>query len=77
MATFGADTPIMIAVNTVDDIMAASPEQMAAKVRDLRDRCRGAALQIRGGAMNSAFDLAGDVAQMRRWTQVVREVLRG
>jgi len=77
MATFGADTPIMIAVNTVDDIMAASPEHMAAKIRDLMARCRGAALHIRGGAMNSIFDLRADLAQMRLWTRVAREMIRG
>lgn len=77
METFGGDTPIMIAVNTVDDILAATPEHMAAKIRELMARCRGAALHIRGGAMNSAFDLQADLAQMRRWTRIAREVIRG
>ena len=77
METFGADTPVMIAVNTVDDIMAATPEQMEAKIRDLVTRCEGAALHIRGGAMNSAFDLNADLAQMRLWNRIARRVIRG
>lgn len=76
METFGADTPLMIAVNTVDDIMAASPEQMAAKIRSLTEQCRGAALYIRGGSMNTAFDLQADLKQMRLWNQVARKILR-
>jgi len=73
MRVFGADTPIMIAVNTVDDVMAADAAHMRDKVSDLTQRCEGAALQIRGGAMNSAFDLEHDVDQMIRWTHIVRE----
>jgi len=74
---FGSDTPLMIAVNTVDDVMAATPEAMAAKVHWLAERCQGAALQIRGGAMNAAFDLQHDVQQMIRWCRVAREALAG
>ena len=74
---FGAETPVMIAVNTVDDVMAATPEAMAAKVRWLAERCQTAALQIRGGAMNAAFDLEHDVQQMIRWCRVTRETLAG
>jgi hypothetical protein len=76
MDTFGADTRLMIAVNTVDDIMAASPEQMESKIRRLMSQCHGAALHIRGGAMNAAFDLEADVAQMRLWTRIARRTVR-
>lgn len=77
METFGSDTPLMIAVNTVDDVMAASPQQMASKIRSLTSQCAGAALHIRAGAMNSAFDLQKDVHQMRLWNQVARDTLAG
>jgi len=77
METFGDNTPIMIAVNTVDDILTATPEQMEAKVRSVADKCHGAMLQIRGGSTNSISDLEADVAQMRLWTQVARRTLRG
>lgn len=77
MRTFGDTMPIKIAVNTVDDILAATPEQMAHKVRSLAVKCHGAALHIRGGAMNTISDLEADVARMRLWTQVALRVLRG
>jgi hypothetical protein len=76
METFCDKMPIMIAVNTVDDILAATPEQMEVKVRSLADRCHGAALQIRGGSMNAISDLEGDLARMRLWTQVALKALR-
>lgn len=77
MDTFGSDTRLMIAVNTVDDIMAATPEQMESKIRTLMSQCDGAALHIRGGSMNAAFDLQSDVAQMRLWTQIALRTVRG
>jgi hypothetical protein len=77
MEAFGDNTPIMIAANTVDDIMSATPEHMVAHVRSLADRCHGAALQIRGGSMNSIHDLKGDVAQFRLWTQLCHRTFRG
>jgi hypothetical protein len=77
METFGDNMPIMIAVNTVDDILTATSEQMEVKVRSLAETCHGAALHIRGGSTRSISNLKADVAQMRLWTQVARETLRG
>jgi len=74
---FGEDTPLMIAVNTVDDVMAATPEAMAAKVRSLAERAESAALQIRGGAMNASDRVDHAVEQMIRWCHVARETLAG
>jgi hypothetical protein len=76
METFGDSTPIMIAVNTVDDILTATPEQMGDKVRSLSEACHGAALHIRGGSTRSISDLEADVAQMCLWTRVARTTLR-
>jgi uroporphyrinogen-III decarboxylase len=76
MAHFG-DTPLYIAVNTVDDVMAATPEQMEAKIMRVMDTCGGAPLIIRAGAMNSAFDLQADLQQMRLWTQVAQAARQG
>jgi len=69
-----APTPLYIAVNTVDDVMAATPQQMEDKIRRVTTLCGSSPLIIRAGAMNSAFDLYADLAQMRLWTQVAQKV---
>jgi len=59
----------------VDDVMAATPEAMVAKVRYLAERCQTAASQIRGGAMNASSNLEHFVEQAIRWCRVSREAL--
>lgn len=76
MSTFGMDTPIDIAVNVVDDVLAATPEEMAAKVRKVMAACDGAALKLRAGCTDSAFELQADMAKARLWCEVARRVAR-
>jgi hypothetical protein len=77
METFGRDTPIDIAVNVVDHVLAATAEEMEAKIRRVMAACGGAALKLRAGSTDSAFELRADLAQARLWCDVARRVARG
>ena len=76
MAAFGDSVPIDIALNVVDDVLAASPGEMEAGIRRVVEGCAGAALKLRAGCVDSAFELQADLAQCARWCDVARRVLR-
>lgn len=74
MSAFGSTMPYDIAVHVVDDMLAASPEQMRAKILQVIGTCGTAPLKLRAGSTDSVFDLAADLAQAKRWTEVARRV---
>jgi hypothetical protein len=77
MRAFGADTPLDVAVNVVDDVLAATADQMAARIRGVMAACDGAALKLRAGCTDSAFELQADLGKARLWCEIARRVTRG
>ena len=76
MSAFGTDTPLDVAIHVVDDMLAATPEQMEAKIRKVMAACDGAALKLRAGSTDSVFELQADMAKARLWCEVARRVAR-
>jgi len=74
MEAFGTTTPLEIAVHVVDDMLAASPERMHAKLRQVIQTCGSAPLKLRAGSTDSVFDLQKDLARARTWTEIARRV---
>lgn len=75
MATFGGTgMPLRIAVNTVDDLLSATPAQMEAKLRYVLATCAGVPLNIRGGSLSFIHDYRHDIVQAQRWIATARRV---
>ncbi|MHB9032096.1 MAG: hypothetical protein ACYC6L_03505 [Anaerolineae bacterium] len=74
MRAFGTSMPLDIAVHVVDDMLAASPERMRAKMLNVIDTCGGAPLKLRAGSTDSVFGLQADLAKARQWTEIARQV---
>jgi len=76
MHSFGVKTPLDIAIHVVDDMLAASPEQMRAKIRQVIRTCGAAPLKLRAGSTDSVYSLSRDMEQARLWTRIAREEMR-
>ena len=75
MDAFGTQTPLDIALHVVDDVLAASPAQMEAKIQRVIDICGDAPLKLRAGSTDSVHNLQADLAQARAWTKVARRTV--
>lgn len=77
MEAFGTATPLDVAVHVVDDVLAASPEQMRSKIERVIEICGNAPLKLRAGSIDSVFGLEEDIRQARTWAAVARGVVTG
>ncbi len=74
MAAFGTATPLDIAVHVVDDMLAATPERMRAKMQQIIQICGAAPLKLRAGSTDSVFELQADLQQAGIWVETARQV---
>ena len=68
-------TPLEICLNPLSDVMLATELEMRSRIEYIMNTCKGNPFTIRADGIHPAKSVKHDVAQIKRWLRVAREVV--